>query len=424
MTGRRIFLQRTVQAGLGLAAVPLAGCSPARGLPAVRPDGSLPDDYWDRVRDLYPMQRTRAYLNTGGLGPAPYPVLDAVERSTMAQQTIVEHGHRSLGETREKVAPFFGASPDEIAFVRNATEGTSTVCSGLELSRGDEVIFETHAHPGGAFMWLSRAKREGIVVKTFEPDPTSWAGNLERIEALITPRTRVIEVSHITAPTGILMPVKQIAELARRRGIWFHVDGAQSAGQVPIDLHDIGCESYATSGHKWLGAPHGTGVLYVREDRLDDVWPTEIGAYSGDPVTGFQGYEYTPSAVRYEPGTRNASLVLGLGAAVSFLDGIGMERVAERAKQLGLYLHRQLESLDGVEVLTPSDPSMHVGMTTLRTARVPYGQLYRAYSEAQMRCRIVTEQGLNAVRISTHIFNSEAECDRVVAATRQALDGA
>ena len=424
MTGRRHFLQRTAQAGLGLAAVPLVGCSPARSLPAVPAGSALPDDYWDRVRDLYPMQRTRAYLNTGGLGPAPYPVLNAVESSTLSQQTIVEHGHRSLGETRERVAPFFGASPAEIAFTRNATEGTSTICSGLELARGDEVIFETHAHPGGAFMWLSRAKREGIVVKTFEPDPTRPEGNLERIEALITPRTRVIEVSHITAPTGILMPVEEIAELANDRGIWFHVDGAQSAGQVPIDLHSIGCQSYATSGHKWMGAPHGTGLLYVREDRLDDVWPTEIGAYSGEPETGFEGFEYSPNATRYEPGTRNASLVLGFGAAVSFLDGIGMERVAARAKELGLYLHRQLEAIDGVEVLTPSDPAMHVGMTTLRTARVPYDVLYRAYSEAQMRCRIVTEQGLNAVRVSTHIFNNEDECDRVVAATRQALDDA
>ena len=422
MTGRRHFLQRTAQAGLGLAAVPLVGCSPARALPASRADGSLPDDYWDRVRDLYPMTRDRSYLNTGGLGPAPYPVLDAVERSTTAQQTIVEHGHRALEQVREAIAPFFGASASELAFVRNATEGTSTICSGLELARGDEVIFETHAHPGGAFMWLSRAKREGIVVKTFVPDPTSAASNLERIEALITPRTRVIQVSHITAPTGILFPIREIAELANDRGIWFHVDGAQSAGQVPLDLHGVGCQSYATSGHKWMGAPHGTGVLYVQEDRLSDVWPTEIGAYSGEPVTGFEGFDYTPSAVRYEPGTRNASLVLGIGAAVGFLNDIGMDRVAARAKDLGMYLHRQLAEIPGVEVLTPSDPSMRVGMTTLRTDTVPYDQLYKAYSDAKMRCRIVTEQGLNAVRVSTHIFNSEAECDRVVAATRQALE--
>ncbi|GAB5535892.1 MAG: aminotransferase class V-fold PLP-dependent enzyme [Rubricoccaceae bacterium] len=421
MTGRRHFLQRTAQVGLGIAAAPLVGCTPARVLPAVPAGAALPDDYWDRVRDLYPLQRTRAYLNTGGLGPAPFPVIHAVEQSTIALQTVSEHGHRSLGQTRELVAPFFGASPTEIAFTRNATEGTSTVCSGLELARGDEVIFETHAHPGGAFMWLSRAKREGIVVKTFEPDPTSSAGNLERIEALITPRTKVIEVSHITAPTGILMPVKEIAELANDRGIWFHVDGAQSAGQIPVDLHDIGCQSYATSGHKWMGAPHGTGLLYVREDRLDDVWPTEIGAYSGEPVSGFEGFDYTDDATRYEPGTRNSSLVLGVGAAVTFLDSIGMERVAARATELGLYLHRQLKAIPDVEVLTPSDPAMHVGMTTLRSDRVGYMDLYRAYGEAKMRCRIVTEQGLDAVRVSTHIFNNEAECDRVVAATRQAL---
>ena len=112
------------------------------------------------------------------------------------------------------------------------------------------------------------------------PIPIALPANLARIEALITPRTRVIQVSHLTAPTGILMPVKEIAAMARARGIWFHIDGAQSAGAFPFDLHEIGCDSYGTSGHKWLGATHGTGFLYINKNRLDEVMPTEVGAYS------------------------------------------------------------------------------------------------------------------------------------------------
>lgn len=428
MSGRRHFLQRAAQAGLGLAAVPFArsaAAQSAESLPAALPSPEAAD-FWDVVRDLYPMTRERAYLNAAGLGPAPYPVLDVVERATTAQQTIVEHGHERLDEIRGPVASFFGATPAEIAFMRNATEGNATVASGLDLRPGDEVIFESHAHPGGSFAWLSRQQRDGIRVKIFEPDPTSASGNLERIEALITPRTRVVQVSHITAPTGILLPAREIAALAHARGAWFHVDGAQSAGLIPVDLHAMGCDSYATSGHKWLGGPHGTGLLYVCEDRLDEVWPTEVGAYSADndDVRLPDVFEFVPTAQRYEPGTRDTASLLGLAAAVAFLDEIGIERVAARAHHLAQYLHGRLVEIPGVTVLTPSDPALRAGMTTLKTDRVPYDRLYAHYSAAHMRCRIVTERGLDAVRVSTHIFNSEAECDRVVDVTRDALDKA
>ncbi len=420
MTGRRHFLQRAAL-GLGLAAVPM-GCAsagpPSRSLPA-----ASDPDYWDRVRDLYPMTRERAYLNTGGLGPASTRVLEAVHRATMAQQTIVEHGHDALEGVRETVAAFVGASPAEIAFMRNATEANSTISSGLELQAGDEVIFESHAHPGGAFAWLSRQKRDGIVVKVFEPDPTNAAGNLERIEALITPRTRVIQVSHITAPTGIWMPVLEVAALAADRGIWFHIDGAQSSGLIPVDLGAIGCDSYGTSGHKWMGAPHGTGFLYVRRDRQNEVWPTEVGAYSSGEADLYhpERFEYVDDARRYEPGTRDTASIVGLGEAVGLLTDIGMERIEERASFLTQYLQRGLRQISGVEILSPSDPALGIGMTTLKSARVPFRDLYTAYSQAQMRCRVVMEQGLDAVRVSTHLFNSEEECDRVIAVTRDTL---
>ena len=421
MQRRRDFLKTASQAALGLSlGRPEAGQRTSASLPP-------PDDpnFWMAVRAAYPLTRERAYLNTGGLGPAPYPVLDVLYRTTMELQTVSETGHKRIEAAREPVAAFLGASPSEIAFTRNATEGNATLASGLDLGAGDEVIFESHAHPGGAYPWLSRQKQDGIRVKLFEPDPTSAAGNLERIEALITPRTRVIQVSHVTAPTGIRMPVKEIAKLAHDRGCWFHIDGAQSAGMIPVDVHASGCDSYATSGHKWLGAPHGTGVLYVRESRLDDVRPTEVGAYSDDgDVRLPDRFDYTPTARRYEPGTRDAASVAALVAAVAFMEEIGMERVAARGQHLAQYLQAGLGELPGVTILTPSDPSLSAAMTTLKLADVPYDRLYAYYSKHGMRCRIVTEQGLDAVRVSTHIFNSEAECDRVIEATRTAPDEA
>lgn len=419
-TTRRTFLKT-----LGLGAVPLVACARPSASPWPPPASVDDDDFWRLVRAQYPLTRERTYLNTGGLGPAPYPVLDVVQRTMLELQTVSETGHRRLDAAREPVAAFFGVKPTEIAFMRNATEGNATVASGLDLRPGDEVIFESHAHPGGSLAWMSRQKQQGIRVKIFEPDPHSAAGNLERIEALITPRTRVIQVSHVTAPTGIRLPVKAIARLAHDRGLWFHVDGAQSAGMFPVDCKELGCDSYATSGHKWMGAPHGTGVLYLREDRLDEVTPTEVGAYSDSEYTLPDIFEYNPKAQRFEPGTRDAARVLGLAAAVAFLEQIGMERVAKRGQHLAHYLQEHLRQLDGVTVLTPEDPMLSASITTFKTDRVRYDDLNRYFArEYKLRCRVVTERGLDALRVSTHIFNSIAECDRVVEATVAALENA
>lgn len=411
-------------AGLGLSVIP-AAASAAR--PPWPPTGDFDDEtFWRQVRAQYPLTRDRIYLNTGGLGPAPYPVLDAAHRTTLELQAISEHGHHLIEEAREPVAAFFGIRPSEIAFTRNATEANSTVASGLRfLQARDEVIFESHAHPGGSLAWMNRQKTDGIQVKIFDPDPRSIEGNLDRIRDLITPRTRVIQVSHVTAPTGIRMPVKAIAQLARERDIWFHVDGAQSAGMFPIDLAEIGCDSYGTSGHKWMGAPHGTGVLFVREDRLDDVVPTEVGAYSDDGYELPDRFEYVPTARRYEPGTRDAARVQGLVAAVGFLEEINVARVAGYAQSLAGYLQDRLRDIDGVTVLTPADAALSGSITTYRVDRVPYDELFRHLLEVHgLRCRVVSERGLDALRVSTHIFNSREDCDRVIEGTIDAIEKA
>lgn len=428
MNTRRQFLKKVGRGTAALAAGPLLG--------GARPDAPWPppvgvddDDFWKLVRAQFPLTHERTYLNTGGLGPASYPVLDVVQRTTMELQAISETGHRNIDEARAPVAAFFGVTPAEIAFMRNATEGNATIASGLlTMQAGDEVIFESHAHPGGAIPWMNRQKQQGIKVKIFEPDPRSAEGNLQRIADLITPRTRAIQVSHVTAPTGIRLPAKAIANLAQEHGCWFHIDGAQSAGMITFDLKEIGCDSYATSGHKWMGAPHGTGVLYVREDRLDEVAPTEVGAYSDAGADGYHlpdVFEYNPAAQRYEPGTRDATKAMGVAAAVAFLEGIGMDRVAAYGQGLARYLQNQLRQIDGVTVLTPEDASLSGSITTFKTDTVPYDELYRFFArEFQLRCRVVTERGLDALRVSTHIFNNKTDCDRVVEATHAVLKDA
>jgi selenocysteine lyase/cysteine desulfurase len=419
---RKAFLRRAA-----LGAGVLAGAAKARAgaAEAISPltakfNPADPEPFWREVRDQYPLSRDITYFNTGGLGPVCQPALAMAAETTRRLQEKSEHGHGLLAGARETLARFLGAGPAEIAFVRNATEGNSIIAAGLKLDRGDEVIFESHAHPGGSFCWLHQAKLRGIRVKIFEPDPRDSAGNPARIEALMTRRTRVVQVSHVTAPTGILLPVAAIARLCRERAVWFHIDGAQSAGMFPFSLREIGCDSFAASGHKWLGAPHETGVLFIRRERLDEVAPTLVGAYSGE-VDGLPGeLRLAPTAIRHEYGTRNAAPILALAAAARFQETIGRERIAARGRALIERVRAGLARVRGVEIPTPADPAACGSMLAFRTAAVPFDRLFaRLMREHAIRCRPVSEQKLDALRVSTHGFNSPAECDALVAAVEK-----
>lgn len=415
---RKAFLRGATLGALGVAALRASDAEKRFALPAFAPGDE--ESYWRAVRDLYPLSPDLAYLNTGGLGPTSNPALRVVEQTMRALQQRSEHGHARFAEARAAAARFLGAEPSEVAFVRNATEGNAIVASGLALKSGDEVIFETHAHPGGSFPWLNQTRLRGVVVKLFEPDPRDPAENVKRVAALLTSRTRVVQVSHITAPTGILLPVPELARLCRERGIWFHVDGAQSAGMVPLAMRALGCDSFATSGHKWLGAPHETGLLFVRKERIAEVEPTQVGAYSGDVERLPGELKLHTSAERFEYGTRNVALALGLAEAIRLQEEIGRERIAQRVRWLTARVHAGLSAIRGVEVLTSNDAAVATGMLAFRTAAVPFEPLFgRLLREHALRCRPVSEQGLNALRVSTHVFNSPAECDRLVSAVEK-----
>jgi len=422
---RRTFLRRSALGAATLATGATLGAATPADVPLPEFDERAPEDYWRAVRNQFPLTRALTYFNTGGLGPAPTRVLAKAADTTRRLQERSEHGHGLLAGAREIVARFLGAVPDEIAFVRNATEGNAIVAAGLTLAPGDEVIFETHAHPGGSFGWLQQQKLRGIVVKVFEPDPHSAEGNLARIAALVTPRTRVVQVSHVTAPTGIVLPVVEIARFCREKRIWFHIDGAQSAGMFPIALRALGGDSFATSGHKWLGAPHETGVLWIKRERMDEVAPTLVGAYSGDLEMLPGEFKLAANALRYEYGTRNAAAIVALAEAVLFQETIGRERIAARGRALAARVRAGLAKLPGVEILTPAAPELSAAMIAFRTATVPQDKLFsRLWSERQIRCRPVTEQKLNALRVSTHLFNSPAECDALVEGVAKILKSA
>lgn len=407
---------------LGLAAAGLAAAGRLRGdepatvrLPPFHSDKAA--DFWEAVRAEYRIEPGLAYLNTGGLGPAPQGVQAKAAAVALELQTSVQTGRARFEPARATVARFFGVEPGELAFVRNATEGNGIIAAGLALRAGDEVIFESHAHPGGSFPWLQQQHQRGVVVKVFDPTTESADEIIERVSALATSRTRVVQVSHVTAPTGIVMPVRQLAKWCHERNIWLHLDGAQSAGMYPFNVHELGCDSYTTSGHKWIGAPHETGVLIVREHRLEEISAPIVGAHSADLDQLPGKLEPYAGATRFEYGTRNAAPVVAFAAAVEWHEQVGRDRIARRGRELAARLRAGFESLPDIEVLTPRNEALSASILTFRSRRIRYDTLFsRLFGDHRLRCRPVSEQHLDALRVSCHLFNTTEEIDRLIEA--------
>ena len=379
--------------------------------------------FWSVIRDQFPLTHDRAYFNTGGLGASPYIVIETVKRKMDELEAISEVGHTEEAWVgiKEKAARILGSDPSEVTLTSCATEGINIVVNGLPLKRGDEVITTTHEHVGGILAWLARQKSDGIVLKWFEPSTTSGKENLERLSRLVTDRTKVISVSHVTTTTGQQLPVKEIAQIAREKGLWYFLDGAQVPGMMPVNVKDIGCDFYATSGHKWLLGPKRTGLLYVRKEMLDTVRPIFVGAYSDNGFDLMTGkVDFHPTAQRYEYGTYNVPLMIGLGAAIEFLQSIGMENVWRRNQALSTKVYDGLSELKNVEMLTPSHPEDRGAMITFRMKNVELEKLQSFLADKyKLRTRFVGEASLNGLRISTHIYDSFEEADRLITGVRE-----
>lgn len=399
-----------------VAAVP----SPPQGMAGVRGGAKDDEAFWTQIRQQFRLSYKRIYLNTAGLGPSPRHVIRAVSEMSEELEDLCETGHSHALWTlaKERAGHIFGCEPEEIAYTRNTTDGVNIVCNGLPLKAGDEVITTTHEHVGNTISWLARARRDGIRMRVFEPSTTSAGETLDRFASLINDRTRVISISHITTATGQVLPMAEIGKLAKEHGLFYFVDGAQSVGHIPLDMKAIGCHAYATSGHKWLLGPKGTGLLYVRRDALDEIEAKWVGAYSGagdfDMATGAFGFADT--AQRYEFGTVPVSLFHGLSEAMGFLLDLGMDRVWARSHYLGQRLIKGLQRA-GADVVSPLDSSENSGIIVFRVNGMtrPQLQSYLA-KDYKIRTRGIYEGGLEAVRVSPHIYSTGADVDRVIEA--------
>jgi selenocysteine lyase/cysteine desulfurase len=398
-------------------------CGRAADLKARLQDRPVDEAFWRLVKAQFLFPEGYAYLNTGGLGACPHAVRETVRVRSDQEDARPSAGHDldDWNRCKAKLAPLLGPGcrPGDLALVSTATEGINIVLNGLLLERGDEVITTTHEHPALNIPLLNLMATRGIRVRTFQPDLVRAAGNTERIERLLGLRTRLIFLSHVTCTTGQILPIAEIGELARARGVWFALDGAQALAQVPFDVTAAGVDAYAVSCHKWMLGPRRTGLLYVREGMRETIRPTVVGAYSDD------GYDlpagrlaFQSSAQRYEFGTQNEALFYGLEEAVAFLDAIGLERVQAHARELAEAFHSGLREIAGAEVLSPAERSARSAMITFRMRELPYGEVATRLGQAGFRVRPVGEAGLDAIRVSFHLYNDRDEAARVLAAIR------
>ncbi|MFP5356506.1 MAG: aminotransferase class V-fold PLP-dependent enzyme, partial [Gemmatimonadota bacterium] len=307
---------------------------------------------------------------------------------------------------RRDLASMFGCDPEEMAITRNASEANETMILGIDLKRGDEVIVTNQNYPRMLTTWEQRARREGIVVKTisFKVPPPSDDYIVEQFRAAITPRTRVIEVTHITNLTGQILPVRQITQMARAQGIETFVDGAHAFAHFPFTRDELDVDYYGTSLHKWLHAPIGTGFLYVRRSKIKSLWPMMAAAPSQDG--DIRKYE--------EIGTHPAANHNAISLAVAFNRGIGMERKAARLRLLRDRWAKRLVAEDArFHVLTPLDnrQSCAIALVNIEGIDTPKLQQWLWHKHRVMTVAIVHPE-FHGLRVTPSVYTTLDEVDR------------
>lgn len=431
---RRDLLASSLLTSLGAAA--LTSATPA----AAQPISSMPATtkelwQWFRTQPVLDLQRT--YLDVAGAGPTLRAAMAAEYRVRDSQSLNIAafaEGQWSAESTRiaTSFGGFIGCDADEIVFTRGTGEALATVANGLDLNAGDEVLTTNREHPAVLSPWLLLARRRGIVVKQIDlPAPMSGPEQaLGLFAGAVTDRTKVIMFSHVQYADGTLMPVQELCQFARQRNLISVVDGAQALGMLDFQLRDLGCDFYGASFHKWLGGSNGTGLLYVRRDMLDRIWPSlPRGIDASPPVitpTQSNGHVGVPAALH-----KLGNIVplcwaplRGSEVAMEFQQQVLRSRIEARIRELTIYARLRLQQLPGVDLLTPNRPGLWGGILAFH---VP-GRLASDITLGLVRGHRVFARDMQwpgksagAVRISLHAFNTHDEVDKLFAGLQQVL---
>jgi len=423
---RRSFL---LEVGGGAALVPAAAASLARSSPlpaaaaasfarsSTRPAAASPDEsYWQMIRRQFAFSEEKIPLNAANLCPSPRVVAERVAELTRDIDVDCSFDNRAKfrqlrEDARNLLAEQLGVTADEIALVRNTSEGNNTVNNGLSHQAGDEVILWDQNHPTNNVAWDVRAARFDLTIKRVSTpqNPTGIDELVGVFEKAFSPRTRVLSITHVSNVSGIRLPARELCEVAHRRGIYVHLDGAQTWGALSFNLSEIGCDSYAASSHKWFMGPKEAGVLYVKKDRIGEIWPNVVA-----PGWGSGAETTLVGARKFESlGQRDDACLAAVGTAAQFHRSIGYDHVESRVLELAGALKSGLVDA-GAKLVTPAEPNLSGGVCIMEVPRENRREISsRLYEEHGIACATV-----GGLRLCPHVYNTMEHIERTVSAIR------
>ena len=373
------------------------------------------EDYWRIIQQGYTASSSNIIiLNNGGVSPSPLVVEQALERSNQLinqgpsyyMWRILDQGREPV---REKLALLAGALPDEIAINRNATEALNTVIYGLDLAKGDEVIGALQDYPNIIQAYRQRAEREGIVYQqlNFKFPIEDDEQIVDAYEKAITLKTKLIHVTHVINWVGQIMPVQKICRMARKHGIEVLVDGAHSFGLLDFKIPDLGCDYFGTSLHKFLSAPVGTGMLWIKKEKIPNIWP--LLCNSQPRSSDIRKFETL--------GTRSFAIEQGIGEAVNFHNAIGSKRKEERVRYLKNYWAEKALKLPGVRLSTSLKPQFSCGICGVSIDGMTPGEVEgKLMAKYKINTSPTVWENVSCVRVTPHVYTTLAELDKLVSA--------
>jgi len=372
------------------------------------------EEYWSVVQRSFSVNPNIINLNNGGVSPSPIVVQQAVERFNLLANEgpsyfmwrILDQGREPL---REKLANLAGVNPEEIAVNRNATESLNTIILGLDFKAGDEVIGTKQDYPHMIQAYKQRAMRDGIVYKqiSFEFPIEDDAQIVKAYEEAITPKTKLLHVTHVINWVGQIMPVKKICDMAHAKGIEVICDGAHSFGLMDYKIPDLGCDYWGTSLHKFLSAPIGSGMMWMKKEKIEKVWPLPA---SGDP--------HSKDIRKFEElGTRSFPIEQGIGEAVNFHEGIGSKRKEERIRFLKNYWASKVQQIPKVKLHTSLNAKYSCAICGVSIDGMTPGQLDSAlFEKYKIHTVGINWENISCVRVTPHVYTSLHDLDKLVKA--------
>ncbi|HEV8114054.1 MAG TPA: aminotransferase class V-fold PLP-dependent enzyme [Planctomycetota bacterium] len=385
----------------------VAGLTSVQGTPAAI---AADEDFWMTIQEAFTPDRSMVNLNNGGVCPSPAPVQAAMKRYLDHANTAPAYVLWKLQEPQKEtvrtgLAALFGCDRDEIAITRNASESLENVQQGLELARGDEVLTTNQDYPRMITTWKQRERRNGIVLKQV-PIPVPCEDPLEivrRFEAGVTAKTRVIHMCHVINLTGQILPVRLVVQMARAKGIPVIVDGAHSFAHLDFKHADLDCDYYGTSLHKFLFAPHGTGMLFVRKSKIPELWPLMPAPPEMD--ADIRKFE--------EIGTHPAANFLAIADALTFHAGIGPARKEARLLYLRDRWAKRLAGQERFRLHTSLKPGFATGVANVEIDGIDAGKLSdHLWEKDRIFTVAIKHENFQGIRVSPAVYTTLAEVDR------------